>query len=146
MPGTRAARIADSIEDFAHAFNAIFNDSKILAEDDSSLEDFLEELRNDLKTAVQGGFGSTMTDVDTGYGIAFDFGTAANRVLDFSLLDKFNLVKKLTKEGNEVNELFFGLNRKDDGLIEKILESLETHEDFLKDIRGTTGVFVDVTA
>jgi hypothetical protein len=147
MPKSRATRIADAIEDFAHAFNAIFDDSKIVAEEDSSLEDFLEELRNDLKTAVQEGFGSTMTDVDSGFGIAFDFGTAANRVFDFSLLDKFHLVKKLTKEGNEVNELFFGLDRKDDdGLIEKILDSLETHEDFLKDIRGTTGVFVDVTA
>jgi hypothetical protein len=147
MPKSRAARIADSIEDFAHAFNAIFDNSKIVAAKDSSLEDFLIELRNDLKTAVQEGFGSTMTDVDSGFGIAFDFGTTANRVFEFSLLDKFNLVMKLTKEGHEVNELFFGLNRKDDdGLIEKILDSLETHEDFLKDIRGTTGVFVDVSA
>jgi hypothetical protein len=147
MPGTRAKRISNSIEDFAKAFNAIFDDSKILAEEDSSLEEFLEEVRSDLKSAVQEGFGSTMTDVDSGFGIAFDFGAAANRVFDFSLLDKMDLVKKLSKEGSDVNELFFGLNRKDDdGLIEKILNSLETHEEFLKDVRGTTGVFVDVTA
>ncbi len=147
MPRTRAIRIAKAIDEFKSAFNAIFDRNKFQAEKDSTFEKFLEALRNDLKTAVLEGFGSTMTDVDSGYGIAFDFGTAANRVFDFGLLDKFNLVKKLTKEGNEVNELFFGLNRKDDdGLIEKILMSLETHEDFLKDIRGTTGVFVDVKA
>jgi len=147
MPGARATKIANAIEDFTKAFNAIFDDSKILAEEDSSLEEFLETLRSDLKSSVQEGFGSTMTEVDSGYGIAFDFTTSANRIFDFTLLDKMDLVKKLTKEGSDVNELFFGLNRKDDdGLIEKILNSLETHEKFLKDIRGTTGVFVDVSA
>jgi len=147
MPRTRATRIADAFEDFASAYNVLFDENKIQAEEDSSLEDFLETLRGDLKKAVQGGFGSTMTDVDSGFGIAFDFGSTANRVFDFSLLDKMDFVKKLSEEGNEVNELFFGLNRKDDdGLIEKILNSLETHEDFLKDIRGTTGVFVDTSA
>ncbi len=147
MPRTRAIRIASAIEDFANAFNVLFDENIIQAEEDSSLEDFLGDLRDDLKAAVQGGFGSTMTDVDSGYGIAFDFGSTANRVFDFSLLDKMDFVKKLTEEGNDVNELFFGLKRKDDdGLIEKILNSLETHEDFLKDIRGTTGVFVDTSA
>jgi len=147
MPEARAARVAESIEDFAKAFNAIFDENKLVAEEDSSLEDFLETLRSDLKSAVQGGFGSTMTDVDSGYGIAFDFGTTANRIFDFSLLDKMDFVKKLSEEGSEVNELFFGLKRKDDdGLIEKILNALESHEDFLKDIKGTTGVFVDTKA
>jgi hypothetical protein len=147
MPRTRATRIADAYEDFASAYNVIFDKNKFQAEKDSSLEDFLETLRSDLKSAVQGGFGSTMTDVDSGYGISYDFGATANRVFDFTLLDKMDFVKKLSKEGNDVNELFFGLDRNDDdGLIEKILNALETHEDFLKDIRGTTGVFVDVSA
>lgn len=144
MPRTRATRIADAIEVFASAYNVLFDENKIQVEEDSSLEEFLEALRVDLKTAVQGGFGSTATDVDSGYGIAFDFADTANRVFDFSLIDKMDFVKKLSEEGNEVNELFFGLDRNDDdGLIEKILNSLETHEDFLKEIRGSTGVFVD---
>ncbi len=147
MPKARASRIAEAIEDFTSSFNLLFDENEIQAAEDSSLEDFIETLRGDLKKAVQGGFGSTMTDVDSGFGIAFDFGSTANRVFDFSLLDKMDFVKKLSEEGNEVNELFFGLNRKDDdGLIEKILNSLETHEDFLKDIRGTTGVFVNTSA
>ncbi len=147
MPQARAARIAEAIEDFAVAFNKLFDENKLKAENDSPFEDFLETLRDDLKTAVQEGFGSTMTDVDSGYGLAFDFGSTANRVFDFTLLDKMDLVKKLSKEGSEVNELFFGLARKDDdGLIEKILKSLETHEDFLKGIKGTTGIFVDTSA
>jgi hypothetical protein len=147
MPKARASRIAEAIEDFTSSFNLLFDENKIQAEEDSSLEDFIETLRGDLKKAIQGGFDSTMTDVDSGFGIAFDFGSTANRVFDFSLLDKMDFVKKLSEEGNEVNELFFGLNRKDDdGLIEKILNSLETHEDFLKDIRGTTGVFVNTSA
>jgi hypothetical protein len=147
MPKARASRIAEAIEDFTSSFNLLFDENKIQAEEDSSLEDFIETLRGDLKKAIQGGFDSTMTDVDSGFGIAFDFGSTANRVFDFSLLDKMDFVKKLSEEGNEVNELFFGLNRKDDdGLIEKILNSLETHEDFLKDIRGTTVVFVNTSA
>ena len=147
MPRARALKVAEAIEDFAGAYNLLFDENKIQAEEDSSLEDFIETLRDDLKSAVQGGFGSTMTDVDSAYGIAFDFGPTANRVFDFSLLDKMDFVKKLSEEGSDVNELFFGLNRKDDdGLIEKILNSLETHEEFLKDIKGTTGVFVDTSA
>jgi hypothetical protein len=147
MPEARARRIAEVIEDFAVAFNRLFDKRKLQAEKDSPFEDFLEALRNDLKSAVQEGFESTMTDVDSGYGLAFDFGSTANRVFDFTLLDKMDFVKKLSKEGSEVNELFFGSSGKDDdGLIEKILASLETHEEFLKDVRGTTGVFVDVSA
>jgi hypothetical protein len=147
MPKARAARIAESLEAFSRAFNALFDNRKIKAEEDTSLEEFLTTLREDLTEAVQAGFGSPLSTVETDYGIAFDFGETATRVFDFSGLDKLDFIKKLTEEGSDVNSLFYARSTKDDdGLIEKIINALDSHETFLKEIRGTSGAFVDVQA
>jgi hypothetical protein len=147
MSKTKAGKIADLFKDVADALNNLFDEKKIKASPDSDLEEFVSEIRSNLKSAVSEGFDSTSSTLQTDYGITFDFGVSARRIMDFTSLDQNELIRSLTTDGGPVNELFYGnKNRKNDGLLEKMLTALQTSESNLKDILGTSGVFVDTTA
>ncbi len=147
MSKTKAGKIADLFKDVADAFNNLFDEKKIKASPDSDLEEFVSEIRSNLKSAVSEGFDSTSSTLQTDYGISFDFGVSARRIMDFTSLDQNELIRSLTTDGGPVNELFYSnKNRKNDGLLEKMLTALQTSESNLKDILGTSGVFVDTKA
>ena len=147
MSKTKASRIADAIEKIADSLNAIFDDKKIQLEPDSPLEEFMNTLRTDVIAVFSSAFDSTSKQLTTDFGINFDFRDTAKRVMEFSSLDRNTFIKKLTKDGAEVNDLLFAKRSKDDdGLVEKLMESLEVMEGVLEDLNGTSGVFVDLKA
>ena len=145
MTKVRAEMIADKMRDAAEAFSSLFNDKKIKPEPDSSLSEFISNVRTDLQSAVSAAFDSESSDLNTKFGIKFDFNDTLQNVFDITRLDHNQLVRKLTTDGTPVNELFFGRKSKDDdGLVEKILNALDHTEKNLKDVVGTSGVFVDM--
>jgi hypothetical protein len=147
MSKTKAGKIAELFKDAAEALNRLFDDRKIQSSSNGDLETFVSEIRSDLKSAVSEAFDSTSSTLQTGYGITFDFSVSARRVVDFTSLDQNELIKKLTTDGGPMDELFYGKkNRDNDGLIEKMLKALESAKADLKDILGTSGVFVDTRA
>ncbi len=144
MTKVRAEMIADKIKDAASSFNALFSNRKNI---NSELENLLQTYRDKLLTAVSEAFDSKSSVLKTKFGISFDFNSEFNNIFDFSALDKHDLVRTLTTDGNPVNELFFGRkNKDDDGLLEKLLTSVEDVESDLTDLLGPKGIFVDVTA
>jgi hypothetical protein len=147
MSKTKAGKIADLFKDAADALNNLFDEKKVISSSNSDLEDFISEIRSDLESAVSEGFDSTNSTLQTDYGITFDFGVSARRIIDFTALDQNELIRRLTTDGGAVDELFYGnKNRDNDGLLEKMLKVLQTSESDLKDILGTSGVFVDTKA
>jgi hypothetical protein len=147
MSKTKAGKIAELFKDAADALNNLFDDRKIQASSNSDLQKFVSNIRSNLESAVSEAFGSAGNPLQTDYGITFEFNVSARRVCDFSYLDQNKLVRKLTTNGSPVNELFYGKKIKDnDGLLEKMLESLKSAKSDLKDILGTSGVFVDTKA
>ncbi len=147
MSKTKAGKIADLFKDAADALNNLFDEKKIKSSSNSDLEEFVSEIRSNLESAVSEGFDSTSSTLQTDYGITFDFGVSARRIVDFTSLDQNELIRKLTADGGPVTELFYAKKSRDsDGLLEKILKVLQTSEADLKDILGTSGVFVDTNA
>ena len=147
MSKAKASGVADSIEKIAESLNAIYDDKKLQVEPDSDLEEFLTTLRTDLTAVFTSHFDTTSKELTTDFGINFDFRDTAKRVMEFSSLDRNTLIKKLTKDGGEVSDQLFAKRSKDDdGLVEKLLESLEVTEGVLEDLNGTSGVFVDLKA
>ncbi|MBI5665248.1 MAG: hypothetical protein HZC49_09255 [Nitrospirae bacterium] len=147
MSKTKAGKIADLFKEASDALNNLFDEKKIKSSSDSDLEKFISEIRKNLKAAVSEGFDSTSSTLQTDYGITFDFGVSARRIVDFTSLDRNDLIRKLSTDGGPVEELFYSnKNRDNDGLFEKMLKAVQTSESDLKDILGTSGVFVDTTA
>lgn len=147
MSKTKARKITDLFKDAADALNKLFDNRKIHSSSNKDLEEFVSNMRSNLKSAVAKGFNSTSTSLQTDYGITFDFGVSARRVIDFTSLDQNKLIRKLTTDGTAVNELFYARKIRDnDGLLEKILKSVGSVESDLRDILGTTGVFIDTKA
>jgi hypothetical protein len=147
MSKTKAGRIADLIEDVADAVNNLFDKKRIQTYANSDVEQLAEEIRGNLKAAVSNGFDSDLKQLSTEFGITFDFGLSAKKVIDFSYRDRNELVRQLTDDGSSVNDLFFKRKSKDDdGLVEKMLNALAISEEDLKDILGTSGLNVDTTA
>jgi len=147
MSKTKAGKIAELFKDAAEALNRLFDDRKIQSSSNGDLETFVSEIRSDLKSAVSEAFDSTSSTLQTGYGITFDFSVSARRVVDFTSLDQNELIKKLTTDGGPMEELLYGKKSRDnDGLLEKMLKALESAKADLKDILGTSGVFIDTKA
>jgi regulator of replication initiation timing len=147
MSKTKAAKIADLFKDAADALNHLFDKKKIKSSPNSDLEAFVSEIRSNLESAVSEGFDSTSSTLQTDYGISFDFGVSARRIVDFTPLDQNELIRRLTTDGGPVDELFYSnKNRDNDGLLEKMLKALKTSESDLKDILGTSGIFVNTKA
>ncbi len=147
MSKTKAGKIAELFKDAAEALNRLFDDRKIQSSSNGDLETFVSKIRSDLKSAVSEAFDSTSSTLQTGYGITFDFSVSARRVVDFTSLDQNELIKKLTTDGGPMDELFYGKKSRDnDGLLEKMLKALDSAKADLKDILGTSGVFVDTRA
>ena len=147
MSKTKADKIADLFKDAADALNNLFDDKKIQSSSNSDLKEFVSSMRDTLEAAVSDAFDSDSSNLQTDYGITFDFSSSARQVIDFSSLDQNELIRKLTTDGSPVNELFYGRKTKDnDGLLETISKSLDYIEANLKDILGTSGVFVDTNA
>ncbi len=146
MTKVHAEIIADDIKEAAKAFSSLFSEKKITPAPDSPLSEFIANMRSDLQSAVSSAFDSESDVLKSGFGITFDFKNIIQNVFDFSSLDRNDLVRKLTSDGFSVNELFFGRKSKDDdGLLEKILNTLERTEDTVKDMLGTKGLLVDLT-
>lgn len=147
MSKTKADKIGDLFKDAADALNNLFDEKKVISSSSSDLEEFVSEIRSNLESAVSEGFDSTNSTLQTDYGITFDFGVSARRIVDFTSLDRNELIRKLTTDGGPVDGLFYNnKNRDNDGLLEKMLKALQTSESDLKDILGTSGVFVDTKA
>ena len=147
MSKTKAGKIAELFKDAAEALNRLFDDRKIQSSSNGDLETFVSEIRSDLKSAVSEAFDSTSSTLQTGYGITFDFSVSARRVVDSTSLDQNELIKKLTTDGGPMEELLYGKKSRDnDGLLEKMLKALESAKADLKDILGTSGVFIDTKA
>lgn len=147
MSKTKAGKIADLFKDVADALNNVFDKKKIKTSSNSDLETFVSEIRGNLQSAVEEAFDSTNTTLQTDYGITFNFSVSARRVFDLTSLNQNEFIRKLTTDGGPVEELFYGKKSRDnDGLIDKMLKSLESSEADLKDILGTSGVFIDTTA
>ncbi|MEW6602538.1 MAG: hypothetical protein AB1499_16315 [Nitrospirota bacterium] len=146
MSKTRAGRIADLFKDAADSLNNLFDDKKVDTSISSDIEDFVSELRDSLESAVSEAFDSTNSTIATDYGITFDFGVSARRVVDMTSLDRNDFIRQLTSDGETVNELFYGKKSSDkDGLLEKLSKALGITASDLKDILGTSGVFVNTT-
>lgn len=147
MSKTKAGMIADLFKDAADALNNLFDKKKVRASADSDLETFVLNIRDDLESAISEAFGSTSSTLHTDYGITFDFSVSASRTVDFTSLDRNELIRKLTSDGGTVEKLFYGKKSRDsDGLLEKMLKTVESSEATLKDILGTSGVFVNTKA
>lgn len=147
MSKAKAEKIADFMENSAEALNNLFDNKKIKAFSNSDIKELVENIRDDLQTAIAAGFGSDSTTLTTDFGIKFDFSPTATHIFDFTSLDRNELVRKLTSDGDPVKELFFGRkSNKEDGLIDKMLNFLGSTETILKDILGTAGIFVDKLA
>jgi len=147
MSRSKAGRITDLFRDAADALNNLFDEKKVDPSISEDIEEYVDGMRSNLKSAVREAFDSTSSTLETGYGITFDFGVSARRVVDFTSLDENELIRKLSTDGEPVNELFYGKKSSDkDGLFEKLLKVLESKEADLKDILGTSGIFVNTTA
>lgn len=147
MSKTKAVKIADLFKDAADALNNLFDKKKVQSSGNSDLEKFVSNIRDNLESVISEAFDSTSSTLQTDYGITFDFSVSAKRIVDFTSLDRNELIKKLTSDGGPVDELFYGKKSKDsDGLFEKMLKSLESAENDLKDILGTSGIFVNTKA
>jgi hypothetical protein len=147
MSNTKVRSIADSIKRAAEAFSNIFDEKKTGSSSDSDIEEFIDTIRGDFKSVILAAFDSGSNTLNTDFGIKFDFSSAAARVFDFSSVEQNKLFDYLLEGDQSVNDLLFGKRSKhDDGLVEKMLDFLESTEEVLKDILGTTGVLVDVLA
>ncbi|MBI4682109.1 MAG: hypothetical protein HY757_03290 [Nitrospirae bacterium] len=143
MSKVRAGRIADSIKELSDAFSKLFDDKKIKSEEGSLIESY----RSQLRAAVSGAFGSTSSNLSTDFGINFNFNTSLKNVLDFTSINRNELVRQLTTDGSTVNEFFFGKKYKDDdGFLEKILQTAESVEADIEELLGPKGIFVDTKA
>lgn len=143
MSKVRAYKIADSIKQLSDAFSKLFDDKKIKSEPGSLIESY----RSQLRTAVSEAFGSTSSNLSTKFGINFKFNTSLKNVLDFTSINRNELVRQLTTDGSTVNEFFFGKKCKDDdGFLEKILQTAESVEADIEELLGPKGIFVDTKA
>jgi hypothetical protein len=147
MSNTKVRSITDSIKTAAEAFSNIFDEKKTGSSSDSDIEEFIDIIRSDFKSVILEAFESGSNTLITDFGIKFDFSSAADRVFDFSTVEQNTFINYLLKGDQSVNDLFFGKRSKqDDGLVEKMLDFLQSTEEALKELLGTTGTFVDKLA
>jgi hypothetical protein len=123
----------------ANSMNALFDDDAFM----SSPADMLEQLRDDMRTAISEFFDSEGPAFNTDFGINFDFEKTDKEVFTFSEADQRQLEAALTTpEGQDaVRNMFFG--SESNGLLTQLHAILSTAQSSLEEEVGMTGLFVD---
>jgi hypothetical protein len=123
----------------ANSMNALFDDDAFM----SSPADMLEQLRDDMRTAISEFFDSEGPTFNTDFGINFDFEKTDKDVFTFSDADQRQLEAALTtSEGQDaVSNMFFG--SESNGLLTQLHAILSTAQSSLEEEVGMTGLFVD---
>ena len=134
-------KLSTLVNNMANAMNALFDDSTFKG----SPGEFLEAVRNDIRTTVSSWFDSKGSQFDTDFGIRFDFEKTDKGVFNFSQTEQSRFEAALADpEGaNSIRNSLFG--QESNGLFTQLHATLTAAAAAFEKGTDPTGLFLNVS-